>query len=71
MNTNNTPESLVICPVCKVKLDPITGTVYFSHGNPGSTNRLAARVCQFAKDKNNCINQGYDLGSIPRHEFYD
>ena len=60
-----------VCSVCQVRIERSTGLVYFSHGKPGNTDRLAARVCQFAKNKQDCINKNYDLNSIPRHEFYD
>ena len=43
------------CPVCGVKIKE--DSVMFSYGKPGSRERLYARVCRYAKDRDNCINQ--------------
>jgi hypothetical protein len=52
------------CPVCGVSIEG--DIVHFSHGRPGTRERLQARVCQFAK-KPGCINiSGIPSGS----DFY-
>ena len=45
-----------ICPVCQVRIDG--DTVHFAAGNPGTRDRLYARVCQYAiaRGKSGCIN---------------
>lgn len=45
-----------ICPTCGVTISE-NGQVLFSYGGSGTRERLYARVCQYAKDKSNCINQ--------------
>lgn len=51
-------NSLVQCSSCGVKIDVETNQVYFSYGKPGTRSKLYARVCQYAKDKDSCINKG-------------
>lgn len=58
MASQNFDEELKTCSNCKVKMNS-EGMVFFSCGNPGSRARLYARVCQFAADKENCINKGF------------
>lgn len=43
------------CPVCGVVIE--NNTVLFSFGPSGTRSRLYARVCQYSKDKVNCINK--------------
>lgn len=46
------------CSTCYVLIEP-DGSVIFSHGKPGTTRRLHARVCSFVRDpkrKAACIN---------------
>jgi hypothetical protein len=49
--------SLQICPVCDVQI--MNGTqVMFKHGkNPCTREVLKARVCQYAKNPEGCINK--------------
>lgn len=54
------------CPVCQVKIGP-RGTVYFSHGKPGTKARLYARVCQYASIPG-CINDFE--GEISENDTY-
>ena len=60
--------SLQICPVCSVKIES-GKKVLFSHGKPGTRERLYARVCQYAK-KNGCINTSVDAATITDEDRY-
>lgn len=61
-------ENCKICPVCSVR---ITGdTVIFSHGKPGTRERLYARVCQYAKDRAGCINPSEVLKPLQPKDYY-
>ena len=63
--------SLQRCPVCSVLIED-DSKVLFSYGKPGTRSRLWARVCQFAKDKDNCINQDDSkIGDVARNDYYD
>lgn len=60
------------CPVCGVIIED--NIVYFSHGNPGTRERLYARVCHFAleRGKKECINQySVDTDNITDEDGYD
>jgi len=50
-----------ICPACTARID--NDLVLFQHGRPGSTKRLYARVCQYAK-KSGCINYSYSQDDL-------
>jgi hypothetical protein len=64
-------NSLQKCPVCGVLIED-DAKVIFSYGKPGTRSRLYARVCQFAKDKANCINQDDSkIGDILETDYYD
>jgi hypothetical protein len=58
-----------LCSACGVKI--IGEEVHFSHGKPGTKERLHARVCQFAK-KPGCINNldSERIENIPDQDFY-
>ena len=60
--------SLQVCPVCSVKIES-GEKVLFSHGKPGTRERLYARVCQYAK-KSGCINTSVDAGTITDDDRY-
>jgi hypothetical protein len=66
-------ESYTVCPVCSVsicKYEDGTEAVFFSHGAPGTRQRLAARVCQYAKNKADCINKQTSLSEASHDDFY-
>lgn len=67
---NNKPEK---CSVCGVAIEG--DLVKFSYGQPGSRERLYARVCQFIKkdvDKfSKCINKGVDPETLTKDDRYD
>lgn len=66
-----TPDSLQKCPVCGVLIEN-DSKVLFSCGPSGTRARLYARVCQFAKDKADCINQDDSkIGDISSNDYYD
>jgi hypothetical protein len=67
MKDNNREQ----CPVCKVEIEE--DVVYFSFGNPGTRERLYARVCKFALDRNrtDCINQSVNTDNITDNDGYD
>ena len=60
--------SLQICPVCSVKIES-GEKVLFSHGKPGTRERLYARVCQYA-NKSGCINAFVDPTTITDDDRY-
>jgi hypothetical protein len=47
------------CPVCLVEIEG--NVVYFSTGKPGDRENLKAKVCQYAKNKADCINKSAKL----------
>lgn len=55
-----------ICPVCKVVIEG--DVVLFSHGPAGTRERLKARVCQYAKGREGCINK--NAGDIQDADRY-
>lgn len=56
------------CAVCQVKIEE--DTVHFSQGQPGTRDRLWARVCQYT-EKPGCINKISDYpGLKPKHIDY-
>ena len=67
---NNKPEK---CSVCGVTIKD--DLVKFSFGQPGSRNRLYARVCQFIKNNpdkfSKCINSGVDEEALTKDDHYD
>jgi len=56
-----------ICKACGVKI--VDDVVHFSYGNPGTRQRLHARVCQFAK-KEGCINRVITRQELVEEDFY-
>lgn len=65
------PNSLQKCPVCGVLIED-GSKVIFSCGPSGTRARLYARVCQFAKDKDNCINQDDSkIGDVSSEDYYN
>jgi len=61
MTSNNNKDlnsNIVECPACSVKIDLDTDRVLFSFGKPGTRSKLYTRVCQYAKNKQDCINKG-------------
>ena len=61
-------EVVQVCPVCKVKIDG--ETALFSYGEPGSKERLYARVCQYAR-KPGCINSVKEVSEadMEKHKY--
>lgn len=55
---------LKVCPVCQVGI--IDDVVLFSHGKPGTKQKLRARVCQFIESdpvkRSLCINDCQEFG---------
>jgi len=57
------------CPACGVKIEN-GAKVLFSCGQPGTLERLYARVCQFAK-RPGCINKGGDELELKEEDYYN
>jgi hypothetical protein len=59
------------CPICDVTI--IDDVVHFSHGKPGTRERLYARVCHFAleRGRKGCINQSVEESNITDEDGYD
>lgn len=67
---NNISDNLQTCSVCGVSITE-DGQVNFANGNPGSRNRLYARVCQYTENPS-CINQKSKLsGDITREDSFE
>jgi hypothetical protein len=68
------PGTLKRCDLCRVEIRGMVGgidQVVFSQGAPGSRAKLWARVCQFVKEPQRCINQEASLrGEVAAEDFY-
>lgn len=65
-----------VCPICQVQIQQSDEfPVKFSYGNPGTKERLYARVCQYAKarGKVGCINnlENTDSPNVKKEEYKD
>jgi hypothetical protein len=58
------PGTLKRCDLCQVEIRGMAGgqdQVIFSQGRPGTRAKLWARVCQFVKEPQRCLNQDAEL----------
>ncbi|MCP9885173.1 hypothetical protein KBY97_08560 [Synechococcus sp. ATX 2A4] len=68
------PGTRVRCALCQVEIQGMVGgndQVLFSQGAPGTRAKLWARVCQYVKEPQRCINQDAGLrGEAGVDDFY-
>lgn len=68
------PGTRVRCALCQVEIQGMVGgndQVLFSQGAPGTRAKLWARVCQYVKEPQRCINQDAGLrGEAGVNDFY-
>ncbi|MCP9771146.1 hypothetical protein KBY66_00660 [Synechococcus sp. Tobar12-5m-g] len=68
------PGTLKRCDLCQVEIRGMAGgqdQVIFSQGGPGTRAKLWARVCQFVREPQRCLNQDATLrGQGLPEDFY-
>lgn len=68
------PGTLKRCSLCRVEIRGLAGgreEVVFSQGAPGTRAKLWARVCQFVKEPQHCLNQDAAVrGAVQVDDFY-
>ncbi|APD48464.1 hypothetical protein KQ302_09060 [Synechococcus sp. CS-602] len=68
------PGTLKRCSLCQVEIRGLAGgqeQVIFSQGAPGTRAKLWARVCQYVKEPQRCLNQDVtQRGAVQVDDFY-
>ncbi len=68
------PGTRVRCALCQVEIQGMVGgkdQVIFSQGAPGTRAKLWARVCQYVREPQRCLNQDQALrGEVGADDFY-
>ncbi len=68
------PGTRVRCSLCQVEILGMVGgqdRVLFSQGAPGTRAKLWARVCQYVREPQRCLNQDAALrGEVEADDYY-
>jgi hypothetical protein len=68
------PGTRVRCSLCQVEIEGMVGgvdRVLFSQGPAGTRAKLWARVCQYVREPQRCLNQDPALrGEVVADDFY-